>query len=900
MVNILLQISKKRFFCPYTICMRIINKKEYILMNRKQLIVAAMAAMLSVSAANAAVTSTDITGITGNNGVFNIDPAKISGDVGYRYYDNFNLKDGDIANLIYQGLKNGKPRDIEAFINLVQNRINIDGVLNTVRNNNFYNGHAIFVSPNGMAVGASGVLNVGTLSVVTPTNPKFNTLKDEVVNGWDFTETNKVSALKKDGNAPINIQGYVFARNGIHMPGTNIDISGKVVNGLAAENLLDSKTAAENLFNSLVNTDGSIKAANSAINDNGSLVFINSFDKGNTTDGINISGNVVNLTQGDGKNGSVAITNNGANGTNISGNVAANGKLSVYNKNGDLNVSGVLQNKNDVLAVTNAGRAFETTSAARLKTNNNLEVVNNGTGALTMAGNAVSQGKTDIVNRSNAGMDITATVGDKNTTPSVRIINHNGRLAFTGTAKAAESVSLRNHGENGMQLGGTVEANHGILVHNTKGAATLTGTLKTDNGDVAVFNEGGTLSTTDTSRIENGLLGRVAIKNTSTGGMRLEGTIVNDGELAINNLAGNAVVNGKIDNTTGNMGIINKENGTGLTIGAVINNTEGKMNIINASGDNGLTIDGLVANNNRLYVYNDAGHMTINGAIANNAGDVHIASKNNSTGITTSADSNITNYDGVIAINHKGTGTAVNARGLDLNGTVEANDGQIAINNYKGDMHVGGTVNAKGDNLGIINRAGGNSMLVDAKITADNATTNIKNYGSGDITVNGDITHNGRLNVIANEGNLNLGGQITNESTNSGQSGWTYVVARKDKSGTAGDGIDVKSTFNANSTNGGTVLIKNISGQNGLKYQGNMTTTNGQAEIYNKAGDMVVNGGSITGSPAVILNTGKKLTVTEDVTLRGNEIKVVNKGTEAADVPTELKNSGNFREKVQE
>lgn len=54
-------------------------------MNKKQLIIAAIAATLSVSGAFA----TDITGVTGNNGVFNITPDKLNGEVGYRKYDNF-------------------------------------------------------------------------------------------------------------------------------------------------------------------------------------------------------------------------------------------------------------------------------------------------------------------------------------------------------------------------------------------------------------------------------------------------------------------------------------------------------------------------------------------------------------------------------------------------------------------------------------------------------------------------------------------------------------------------------------------------------------------------------------------------------------------------------------------
>ena len=91
-------------------------------MNKKQLIIAAIVATLSVSGAFAA---TDITGVTGNNGIFNITPDKLNGEVGYRKYDNFNLSAGDIANLIY---KYGNSRDINTFINLVQNGVKIDNI----------------------------------------------------------------------------------------------------------------------------------------------------------------------------------------------------------------------------------------------------------------------------------------------------------------------------------------------------------------------------------------------------------------------------------------------------------------------------------------------------------------------------------------------------------------------------------------------------------------------------------------------------------------------------------------------------------------------------------------------------------------------------------------------------
>ena len=99
-------------------------------MNKKQFLIATVAALLSVSS----VSATDITGVTGNNGIFNIDPSHVNGDVGYRQYDNFNLSQGDIANLIF---KDGNTaRNLETFINLVQNGVTINGILNTMRDIN--------------------------------------------------------------------------------------------------------------------------------------------------------------------------------------------------------------------------------------------------------------------------------------------------------------------------------------------------------------------------------------------------------------------------------------------------------------------------------------------------------------------------------------------------------------------------------------------------------------------------------------------------------------------------------------------------------------------------------------------------------------------------------------------
>jgi len=875
-------------------------------MNKKQLIVAAIAAVLSVSSANA--TST-ISGVTnGGSGSFDIHALQVNGDVGFRYYDQFNLGKGDIANLIYKA-QNGDQRALETFINLVGDKIDINGIVNTMRDGNFHNGHAVFISPKGMVVGASGVLNVGTLSVVTPTQTKFNSLKSDY-DSAKFDVISNISQLRNGtgmndgGNARVDIQGKILTRGtgdntsgiGVDIRGSQVDISGTIVNGYKGNDAFTVRSTAEAqaeaLFNKLVNTDGTIKAGSSMIADDAGRVVIKSGADVSSTNrgGINITGKVANLG-----NTETAITNHGSNGLQVAGTVATNGKLNVYNNNtaSALTVSGNLINKNANLSLSSKG-GIDVQSGANITTDRNIEIVNKG-GQLAFAGTAVAQGKTDIVNSGANGMNISGTVGNTaNATDTVRIVNENGKLTFTGKAYARDSVSFRNQDKaSGMDIAGTVKAGEGVLIDNGNGNAYLNGSIDvakgvtladgTENVAVAIINRGnGKLNTGSNSRITVEQ-GNIAIKNTGLNGMALNGTINNkNGETAINNTAGAMTVAGNITNK-GNMGIINR--GTGeMNVNGAIDNT-GKLKLANVNGE-AFNVDGTITNRNgNLSISNYNGDFAIDGNVTNSDGYLFVYSRDNSNGLRTGVDSTIKNTNGDLAIKHNGKGTTATGSGLDLNGNViKSGTGELAINNYTGDLNVGGKITTD-SKTGIINRNGAGDMEVNAVI---NSTTNkelrIKNEaGTGDITVNGTITHDGRLNILNNDGTLTLGGTINNEGTDR-----SYAISK----GNA-DGIDVTNSFNANSTDG-MIYILNKTGANGLNYAGTATSTNGQVEIYNKAGNMNVTG-DMNGHPAVILNTGDKLTVTDKANLQG-DVKIVNKGSEKADVADKYKD--NFRESL--
>lgn len=852
-------------------------------MNKKQLIIAAIAATLSVSGAFAA---TDITGVNGNNGVFNITPDKLNGEVGYRKYDNFNLSAGDIANLIY---KYGNSRDINTFINLVQNGVKIDGILNTMRDGNFYNGQAVFITPGGMTVGASGVLNVGSLSVITPTNDAYNSLKGEYASN-NFANINNISSLlnKSSNVGNISIDGKILAREGVQLRGGQINVgaNGAIVNGITSTQAFTDRataaTRAEALFNNLVNTNG-IKTA-SAFTKNGSNIQIKS------STGVDIAGKVINgaadasgITSAQGNSG-VFITNSGSNGTKISGLVQSTHELNVFNKAGDMTINGTLKNEGANLNVSNKGG--NVAIGGTLSSDRDIAVTNNSsTGSLALSGTAKGA-NANFVNEGAGGMNVTGAVSGT----KARFINRGGKLVIANTADkvAADRVDVVNYGNGGASIGG-INAENGLYVVNHKGNLSVDGHVTTgDDATISIRNAetAGKLAVGSNGHIDG--QGKVALRNQGANGMTIDGKVTNDNalgnaETSIINENGALLVNGKINNN-GNMAI--KNTGSGMTISknAVVTN-EGQLKVKNY-GAGGMTIVGDINNTGNVTFYNDAGKMklattedgTKAGNITNEDGRLIIWSRNNSTGISAASSSKIINNGNgnSLAIKHTGT-TAAGSKGLDLQGTIR-NDGETAINNYSGDMYISGNIQSDGS-LGIINRAGaGKADFASAGSITSDKNINIKNYGSGDMTVNNTITNNGRLNIIANTGKLNLGGTVHNDSNGALDDNNGFYAVSRDQ----GTGINLSSGFKADGA--GQNLIKNISGSEGLRYEGNINASGSQTELYNQKGNMTV-GGTIatTGDgKVVVLNKGDGMKLDGIITSE-KDAKIVNKGLEHAE-----------------
>lgn len=218
-------------------------------------------------------------------------------------FKDFNLSANDIANM-YFNTKVPDGADRANLVNFVNDRIDINGTVNAIQNKQI-GGNLFFLSKDGMAVGKSGVINTGSLYVMTPTADYIDNMK--VVAGTADAATaadelNAITNITKDANAwqaiPVNtsgtitVLGKVNATNEVQMRAAKIGV-GKNVSG---EDLHDGENDAV----------GTIKdgVVNSAYIKTGVTKFSNIVN----TDGMDISDVVLDIKAPDKATGNIVLS----------------------------------------------------------------------------------------------------------------------------------------------------------------------------------------------------------------------------------------------------------------------------------------------------------------------------------------------------------------------------------------------------------------------------------------------------------------------------------------------------------------------------------------------------------------------------------------------------------------
>lgn len=228
-----------------------------------------------------------------NGNVGNIYAEKIvNNNTAVNRFDQFKIDAGDIANMYFRTQNNGSWAN--NLVNFVNSRIDVNGTLNAIKENKI-GGNLFFLSPNGMVVGKSGVINAGSLFAMAPKhgfdpestldeyNYTYEGLRGAFESGTVTDETlNRMMTLDIPLNSrgTISVLGTINAVGDVKLAAANVAV-GKNVSG---ENLADGtkqgeivtgaaiRTGSANSFNfsdlvNIKNSDGTIKT-NAGLGDN--------------------------------------------------------------------------------------------------------------------------------------------------------------------------------------------------------------------------------------------------------------------------------------------------------------------------------------------------------------------------------------------------------------------------------------------------------------------------------------------------------------------------------------------------------------------------------------------------------------------------------------------------------
>ena len=173
-------------------------------------------------------------------------------------FDTFGITQHDVANLHL--------REAAHQINLVKNKIDIDGVVNAIKDNKI-GGDVYFFSNAGIAVGANGVFNVGRLTLGT--NAAYG---EALYNGGmekHLAQSAAAQAKAVSGGSDITLKGKVYAASDVVLGAGSVNVTADSVNVTGGEirthwNNADTyadKKAAEEYRNQLMKVSPSATVA---------------------------------------------------------------------------------------------------------------------------------------------------------------------------------------------------------------------------------------------------------------------------------------------------------------------------------------------------------------------------------------------------------------------------------------------------------------------------------------------------------------------------------------------------------------------------------------------------------------------------------------------------------------
>ena len=243
----------------------------------------------SVSANNIVTDGRTMTTVSVNGNQTGITTSTIVKNTGYNSFLNFEQVADTTVNLYL-------PDATSNLVNIVRDGpVVIDGILNSYKDGQI-GGNVFFSDSHGFIVGQSGVVNVGSLTVNTPTDQFL----DSVI-GADGT-INEIAASKlMRGEIPISadgsiiISGQINAQNGITLDGQNVTLTGANSTQVTADELTQRQR-----FQATVNATGLVEGG-AMVSSNGVISIV-------AAGSASVSGRVNVGADTNGRGGSINVT----------------------------------------------------------------------------------------------------------------------------------------------------------------------------------------------------------------------------------------------------------------------------------------------------------------------------------------------------------------------------------------------------------------------------------------------------------------------------------------------------------------------------------------------------------------------------------------------------------------
>ncbi|OSQ38199.1 filamentous hemagglutinin N-terminal domain-containing protein, partial [Thalassospira sp. MCCC 1A01428] len=221
------------------------------------------------------------TNLNVHGSVTDVTTSTIQGNSALNSFSKFDVYQGNTVNLFVPG-------QADHLINMVNGpRSHIDGILNSIKNGQI-GGQVYLLNPNGVAIGAQGQLNVGSLTIMAPSEEFSGAFFDAPGHANEGALQQLLAGkVPLSENGLITIDGSVRATRKAALIANGVQVAGNVVVGAQALNQI--------AFSDVVNVEG-LDAGQEAVVDESGYIEI----KGGLS-GVDISG-VLAANGADGQN----------------------------------------------------------------------------------------------------------------------------------------------------------------------------------------------------------------------------------------------------------------------------------------------------------------------------------------------------------------------------------------------------------------------------------------------------------------------------------------------------------------------------------------------------------------------------------------------------------------------